>query len=139
MAKYKYLRSLDSLRRTIQCANEKIVIQWFSYDDYDIRPHYRMYVRDNATTSGSKKFNSYPDSSKPYDGNLEMMRIANTDISQDEIVASILLLCYESDRSADINIHIDDSGTEYDILEEDYYIFKKSVIEGLVCYLGEFS
>ena len=139
MAKYKYLRSLSSLRRVIQCANEKIVVQWFSYDEYDVRPHYRMYVRDNATTAGSKKFSSYPDSSKPYDGNLEMMRIANTDISQAEIVASILLLCYESDRSADINIHIDDSAIEYDILEEDYHIFKKSVIEGLVHYLGEFS
>lgn len=139
MAKYKYLRSLSSLRRAIQCANEKIVIQWFSYDDYDIRPHYRIYVRDNTTESGSKKFKSYPDSNKPYDGNLDKIRIVNTDISQDEIVAFILLLCYESDRSADINIHIDDTGIEYDILEEDYHRFKKSVIEGLIYYLGEFS
>ena len=137
--KFWYLRSLGSLRRAIQRANEKIVLRWFSYEDYEVRPHYRMYVRDNTATSGSKKFNSYPDSNKPYGENLETMRIANTDISQDEIVAFILLLCYESDRSADINIHIDDSDVEYDILEEDYHEFKSSVIEGLVSYLGEFS
>lgn len=51
---YKYLCTLSELRRTIRRANEKIVICWFSYDDYDVRPHYRTYVRDNAAEYGDK-------------------------------------------------------------------------------------
>lgn len=97
---YKYLCTLSELRRTIRRANEKIVICWFSYDDYDVRPHYRTYVRDKTSEDGDKKFNSYPDSDKPYDVNGEPICIA-TGIYPDEIVASILLLCYEIASSGD--------------------------------------
>lgn len=135
---YKYLRSLSSLRRTIQCANEKIVICWFSYGDYDVRPHYRTYVRDKTSEYGDKKFNSYPDSDKPYDVNGEPICIVAMNVYPDEIVAFILLLCYEIDSSGDITIHIDDD-TIYGILEKDYHEFKETVFEGLVSYLGEFS
>lgn len=134
---YKYLCTLSELRRTIRRANEKIVICWFSYDDYDVRPHYRTYVRDKTSEDGDKKFNSYPDLNKPYDENDEPICIA-TGIYPDEIVASILLLCYEIASSGDITIHIDDN-TIYGILEEDYHEFKETVFEGLVSYLGEFS
>lgn len=124
----KYLTSLQELIDAIQSIDEQIIVHWHISRMDEARNVYRRY---QASKTFPKYFLSYPDA-KTKEEAMNQTRVMNTDIIHPDILAHILSLCVNVEASW-IRIY-NGSNLQYEILEEDRYVFKKCVHDALVSY-----